>query len=110
MAGRDERDHEFTQPIGAGLDLRFRFDLDRGRVTEFTVQLECWIESRWRPVARYDTAHGTPHRDMLDWHGGVVEKDWLPSSMAYNEAMKVAAQDLKDNAEYYRESFLERKP
>lgn len=110
MAGRKVRDHEFTQPVGDGCELRVRFDFDRGRVTEFTVQLECWIEGRWRPVVRYDSAHGRPHRDILDWDGRVAEKDWMPVTMDNKAAMKVAGRELKDNAAYYREAFLRRKP
>ena len=106
MAGREERDHEFTQDLPGGDSLRFRFDLDRGRVTEFTVQLECWIEGRWRPVVRYDTAHGYPHRDTLGWTGTVMAKDPMPPGLSRNDAMNQARADLVAHHATYRAEFL----
>lgn len=43
---------------------RVRFLVERDRVTEFVVQLECFIEGKWIPIVRYDTAHGFAHRDL----------------------------------------------
>ena len=46
--------------------LRIRFELDRGRVLSFVVQLECYFEDNgWLPVLRCDTAHGIAHRDKI---------------------------------------------
>lgn len=110
MPGREERDHEFTHDLPNADTIRFRFNLDRGRVTVFTVQLECYVEGRWRPVVRYDDAHGRPHRDTLDWNGSVVVKDWLPAELSLNQAMNRARADLLAHHETYRAEFLGRKP
>lgn len=40
---------------------RVRFELDRNRVIEFVVQLECLLNDQWTPIVRYDTAHGFAH-------------------------------------------------
>jgi len=37
----------------------------RGRVIRFLVQYETFVEGAWRPVIRYDTAHGFPHVDRI---------------------------------------------
>lgn len=84
-----------------------RFDLDRGRVTEFTVQYEVWREDRWLPVVRYDSAHGQPHRDTLDRTGRVIAKDWLPPNMTTNTAMQYAIRDVKANWRTYLAAFEE---
>lgn len=110
MGGRRAWDHEFFGAAGRGNAIRVGFDLERGRVMDFTVQLECWIEDRWRPIVRYDTAHGCPHRDILDWEGGVAEKLWLAVTLSFNEALILAEDDLKANADVYREQFLSRRP
>jgi hypothetical protein len=73
-------------------------------------QLECWIDGRWRPAVRYDTAHGGAHRDVLDWFGRVVRKDWMPTEVDYNDALRQAEADVIGRAEAYRAEFLRRKP
>jgi hypothetical protein len=79
-------------------------------VTAFTVQLETYVDGHWHPVVRYDSAHGHPHRDLLDWDGRVVDKFWLSPTMSNKEIVRQAEQDLNDNATTYRDAFLERKP
>ena len=112
MAGREERDHEFTSELEAGRSIRFRFDTDRGRVTAFTVQLEVWVAEleRWRPVVRYDDAHGAPHRDILDWDGRVVDKLWLPPGTSNEAAMAEARRDISTHHPTYVEAFWRTKP
>jgi hypothetical protein len=34
--------------------LRYGYETDDGRVRWFTVQLECWVDGEWQPVARFD--------------------------------------------------------
>jgi hypothetical protein len=51
-------------------------------------------------VARYDTAHGTPHRDILSKSNSVIEKYWL-DNMEFDEALTYAIDDFKENYENY---------
>jgi hypothetical protein len=110
MSGRREWDREFTRSLASGDTVRLAFDLDHGKVTDVLVQLECWIEGRWRPVVRYDTAHGQAHRDLLDWSGQVVEKAWLPVEMDLKKALALAERDLTDNAASFRAACERSKP
>ena len=110
MEGRVERDQEFFQGLAPGNAVRYRFDTERGQVTGFTMQLECWIEEQWWPVARYDSAHGQPHLDLLDWAGAVVDKRWLPAGIGNKDAMRLARRDFVDHWPAYREAFVRRKP
>ena len=105
---RYQREYFLTKPDG--IVIRVGFNSDRGRVTGFTIQLECWLDGRWRPAVRYDTAHDRAHRDTLGWTGGVENKDWLPVEIDYNEAMSEAIRDLTAHAQTYRDEFLRRKP
>ena len=41
------------------------YETDAGRVVGFVVRLMIDLEGTIYNVARYDTAHGTPHRDIL---------------------------------------------
>jgi len=52
---------------------RHQHVIDRGRVIQFVVQYETFVEGEWRPVIRYDTAHGFPHVDRIR-SDGTVEK------------------------------------
>ena len=88
---------------------RVRIRAERGRVTRFTVQFEVRIEDRFYPAIRYDTAHGRPHRDTLDWHGTVIDKVWLPLT-SYAQAVDDAIAEIKANWHTYREAFERRRP
>ena len=46
------------------------FAIERGQVLEFIVQLEIAVGRQWKPVIRYDTAHGFAHRDRYEREGG----------------------------------------
>lgn len=82
---------------------RVRFELERGRVLRFVVQLECRFNGGWSPVVRYDTAHGFAHRDLL-YPSGTAEKTEL-AARDYNEALTFAIQDLVENWKEYRRRY-----
>jgi hypothetical protein len=109
MGEREQFDLEFFRQLKTGDVIRVRLDIDRGQVTAFTLQLETFVDGRWRPVVRYDSAHGDSHRDLLDWDGRVIDKFWMPT-ITNKEAVRYAERDLSDNSAAYREAFLERKP
>ncbi len=76
----------------------------RGRIVSFVVRLMTQLSDRWINVVRYDTAHGLPHRDILDQHGRVIRKDWLTNT-TFEEALTQAKNDLVQNYESYIEKF-----
>ena len=110
MTGREERNLQYDRPIGPGSVIRVRLEIERGDVIAFTEQLECYVDGRWRPVVRYDSAHGHPHRDTLDWDGHVIDTFWLNPTMGFKEIIRQVEADLADNVDAYRTAFLERKP
>jgi hypothetical protein len=68
------------------------------------VQLEVNVKGKWRPIVRYDTAHGFAHRDIFRYDGG-MEK--IPLFVGdYNSTLTFAEMDLRTNWEIYRERFL----
>jgi hypothetical protein len=77
--------------------LRGVFTIDAGMVTMFVVQLEAWHEEGWRPVCRYDTAHGRPHVDVMDIRGRLREKLWL--DVPNSEALTLALSEINSNWE-----------
>jgi hypothetical protein len=109
MPDREERSLEYDRPIGPASVVRVRLEIERGDVIAFTEQLECYIEGRWRPVVRYDSAHGYAHRDTLDWDGHVVNKFWLDPTKTIKEIIRWVEADLTVNVDAYRAAFLERR-
>jgi len=86
--------------------LRIRFELGRGRVLSFVVQLECYFEDNgWLPVLRYDTAHGIAHRDKIHPRKE-TEKTEIPVRN-YEEGLNYAVDDLKVNWREYRRRYEE---
>ncbi|MBW7919911.1 MAG: hypothetical protein H3C52_11495 [Anaerolineales bacterium] len=86
--------------------LRVRFELERGRVLSFVVQLECYfVDHGWLPVVRYDTAHGFAHRDTIHPRRE-AEKKAMPVG-SYEEGLSFAENDLKSNWREYRRRYEE---
>ncbi len=77
---------------------------ERGMVIRFMVQYETFIEGEWRPVIRYDTAHGFPHVDRIRPDGTVEKIPLLTRDMG--EALTVADQDIEENWERYKEAYM----
>jgi hypothetical protein len=69
------------------------------------VQLECYLDDKWVPVMRYDTAHGFAHCDRLHPYQKVVKSRVFTQD--YNEALTFAIQDLSDNWSKYRWRYEE---
>lgn len=68
------------------------------------MQLEVFVEGRWREVIRYDTAHGFTHIDRFNIRGQ-QKKELL--SLTYEEALTQAEREMKKNWSLYRERFLQ---
>jgi hypothetical protein len=86
-----------------------RMLIERGEVLDYTVLYLTILDGRLMPVERFDSAHGYPHRDTLDWDGHVVEKHWLPLE-TLSDAVGNAVLDVKSQWPRYLDLFLERRP
>jgi hypothetical protein len=89
--------------------VRVLLRVERGTVVRFTVQYEAVIEGKVYPVVRYDSAHGTPHRDLLNWSGRVEEKLWLPAR-SFGAVATEAVATIKSEWRSLRAAFLEKRP
>lgn len=76
----------------------------KGQVVSFVVRLMAIQGGREYNVARYDTAHGAPHRDRLDRKGAVREKQWV-FGLDLDAALNYAVEDFKNNYERYLEEW-----
>ena len=83
--------------------LRVSAQKEKGEIFEFVVQYEALISGGWRPVVRYDTAHGFAHKDIIRANGEVIKHPLFFET--YNLAFTFASLDLKANWRQYRESL-----
>jgi hypothetical protein len=83
--------------------LRVTARKDKGEILEFVVQYETVVSGEWRPVVRYDTAHGFAHKDIIKANGEVVKQPLFFET--YNMAFTYATLDLKANWRQYRDSL-----
>jgi hypothetical protein len=84
--------------------LRVYAQKEKGAILEFVVQYEALISEEWRPIARYDTAHGFAHKDIMKASGETIKQPLFFET--YNLAFTYATIDLKANWKKYRESFV----
>ncbi|MBI3797411.1 MAG: hypothetical protein HY268_10665 [Deltaproteobacteria bacterium] len=68
------------------------------------VQLEVLVGRNWAPVARYDTAHGFAHLDLL--HPKRRQDKVLVREADFNKALDIALTDLLENWEAYLSQYL----
>ena len=65
---------KYTVPLTNDDRIFIEFRTDRGVVEVFNVKLICDIYGHSYEVIRYDGAHGSPHKDILDTSGRVNRK------------------------------------
>ena len=82
---------------------------EQGHVIDFTVLYLTTIGDVLFPVMRYDTAHGDPHRDTLEWDGHVIDKYWMPRTPR-GVALDEAIREVKSAWESMLADFLRRRP
>jgi hypothetical protein len=95
----------FVVPLGESDSDRYRLycETERGQVIVFRVQYEAFMNGEWRPIVRYDTAHGFPHRDLLH-HNRPGEKTEYPG-WSNAEVLTLGQEDIKRNWQAYRAEY-----
>jgi len=84
------------------------FFIVKSLVVSFVVRL-VWIRSDGEEftVARYDTAHGTAHRDIVGKTGRLLNKTWL-FDMGFEKALTYSVDDFRKHYENYIKVFCDR--
>lgn len=81
------------------------FTTVQGIIISFVIRLMLISEEGEHNLARYDTAHGTPHRDIVSPSNRVTQKDWL-TDLEFQDAMAYGINDFKENHENYVEKWI----
>ena len=95
---------EYVLPLGENVRKRHVHETDRGMVVAFVVQLEAFIDATWRPIVRYDSAHGFCHIDVYRRSGESRKEELV---MSFADALTLADEDILARWEEYRYRFLE---
>lgn len=78
-----------------------RIETSKGKVKYFVVQYETFLNNDWNAIVRYDLAHESFHRDVLN-PKGEKEKQVIAINNL-EDALNYSQQDLKDHWEFYKE-------
>ncbi len=95
-------DKEYSLLLASDCRLVVSIRMVGGKVVSFVVRLVRIGENSDVDVARYDTAHGAPHLDILGSGGVLKQKIWLDVD-SFEEALTLAIEDFKRNYEKYLE-------
>lgn len=98
-------DKSFVVPLGESDSDRYRLycRTEKGQVIIFRVQYEAFLDGEWRPIVRYDTAHGFPHRDVLR-HNRPAEKTTYPGHSSA-DVLSLGQEDIKRHWQTYRKQY-----
>lgn len=93
-------DKEYSVLLASDCRLVVTIKMVGGKVVSFVVRLVHLLADRDEDVARYDTAHGAPHLDILGRGGNLERKIWLDVD-SFEDALTLAIDDFKRNYESY---------
>ncbi len=96
---REEYDMELTDNDV----IKVRFDRVGKAVVDFAVQYLAFIQERWHPIVRMDTAHDKAHQDTLYPDGTKVTTD-LPTQ-DYNKAFTWSLEQIKKRWPFFRQRY-----
>ncbi|MBN4049693.1 hypothetical protein JYT36_00535 [Bacteroidales bacterium AH-315-N07] len=99
------KETEFTIVLSDGVRKRHQHKLEKGKVVNFVVQLEVQFKNKWKPVIRYDCAHGFSHIDKYDKKGN-QKKEKL--NLDFQNALTLADHDINENWKKYIKTFLKK--
>jgi len=100
---RKPKREEFTVILTMKDEVRVRFDKEGPKIVDFSIQYLAKIRDQWRPIVRFDTAHGRPHMDISHPDGTQETRDL--HFYNYNVAMTHAIRNIQDRWEFYRERY-----
>ena len=98
---------EYLIPLDSNSRYRHYHVSEKGKIVEFCIQYEIYVDDKWYPAVRYDTAHGFAHRDFMDFNGVTSKTPLFISD--YNEALiplSGTESDIKTNWEIYKKRFI----
>jgi hypothetical protein len=81
-------------------EIHVNFETANGLIIDFVVKLVLRAGTTYYELIRFDSAHGCPHKDILDVNGKSKRKVWF-ELLNNKQGLDLAVRDLKDNHEIY---------
>jgi hypothetical protein len=78
-------------------EIQVFFQTAQGLIVNFVVKLIYRVGEKYYEVVRFDSAHGCPHKDVLDSDGSVRRKIWF-KLLGNKQGLDLAIRDLRDNS------------
>ena len=94
----------FVIKLSEKAEIQVFFQTADGFIVSFVVKLIVFGSSGYHEVIRFDSAHGCPHKDILNVDGSVRRKVWY-KLLSNKQGLDLAIRDLKDNVEMYIERY-----
>lgn len=97
------RSEEFTVVLTPDGEVLVHFEREGRTVVKFSVQYRARIRGEWRPIVRFDTAHGYAHKDVSYPDGKQETQELVLDD--YGIALNHALRDVRARWEFYRERY-----
>ena len=94
----------YTIELAKGIEIHVYLETLNGLVINYVVKLVLSVDKKYYEIIRFDSAHGCPHKDILDEMGAVARKIWF-ESLDNQQGLDMAVKDTKDNYELYIQRF-----
>ena len=94
----------FDENLNETARMRIRLFIKKGKLKDYTVQLEYKTKDEWYEVIRYNYAHGFAHRDVHS----ITGKKWkeeLGGSSDLSTFVQIGKKDISENFEEYIRNF-----
>ena len=85
--------------------IRVFSDTHRGRLVSFSIVLLIFHDDEWIDIGRFDSAHGTPHQDVMGKKKGLLEKVWYDNLTA-KEVFALAISTYRKNHEQIKNDYF----
>jgi hypothetical protein len=76
-----------------------------GRLISFSIVLLIFHDDEWIDIGRFDSAHGTPHQDVMGKRKGLREKVWYDDLTA-KQVFALAIATYRKNHEQIKKDYL----
>jgi len=103
---------EFDEEGNPITRVRIRLFIKRGRIENYTVQLEHSLDKEWKQIVRFNYCHGFFHKDVYDKMGRIINKIDMGSHIDLKHAVDFGIKDINKNYKEYIRKFkkIRRKP
>jgi hypothetical protein len=83
--------------------IRVTFDKENDHIARFSVQYLAFLRNAWRPIVRFDTAHGRAHMDISHADGSQDTRELY--NQDYGAALTWVIRQVRTQWQFYRERY-----